>query len=680
MALAYRTGSVNGLNALWDALDAFLTASSGSNGCGWTKVETVATRDAIYKTNGLDGKINGVYRVMASTAAANPFKVAYNPHVKFPWIMAMGYSAWTVGTPGTGIKPYGQVGPVMMGTRGGGTIAADSMTMHRYNAPVVPITTPATMNEVFVDGRTRKSKANESYEGLALCFDGRRKFWGTNTLTPTQVAWQDLVHGETNVGTGGILTSNQATPWVLVHDAVNDKDVAYGLNQTTTIAQQWVKFDMETKTYTTLAQPSWATASAPTGAALVWDGNDTIYAHHGNSTTEFAKYSISGNSWTNLTASPVARASNFAPGSSGNMNNAIYIPNSISGIGEDVIYIALAASGTVIYRYDVTANAWRSTSGTGALTAQSAIVSSFFLVFDGKDKIIHGFPNAGATNWYQSTVTTPNTWTNLGNPQSTNRAYASLNIINHVPAKVRSHATLDTYYWFLGDADAAVVVTKVMTPTPHYYWMYIGRFSSSNRTAIMTSTGGVSAGGRVSIPVDDSSAYSAGERIILFDPTTANSEVQNIFDVPDATHITVNLNQNYTTGTRIGLDPAQWCTAGNGVVMCPTDARGYNTDNEPCQMVLEPTIPPEGTDRSTPGAWGLFQPNPFTLFNPDINSSKYGNRGFTKYIGTLSGGVFPRPQSEEIIKINKKSWIYFEDTETKSYSKDMRGLVIGPID
>lgn len=679
--MAYITGSTNGVNSLFDIADAFIAGAPSATCAGWTKAETVNSRDVIYKSNGTDGKVDMVYRFFTSAAAINPFKVNYNPHVKFPWLMCIGYSAWIVGAPGTGIKPYGQVGPVMMGNRStGSTLQADAMTMYRFNSAIFPITTPALTNEVLVDGRTRKSKANESYEGSALWFDGRRKFYGSSSLTNTQMQWQDLVHGESNLSTGGILAANLTQPCVLVHDAVNDRDMLYVLNNTATIAQQWVRFDCETKLWTTLAQPSWGTASATTGGACVWDGGDFIYALHGNTTTEFARYSISGNSWSNMTAAPVARSTSFSVGSNGCMTNMVYVPASVSGLAEDVIYVLLATSSTVIYRYDVTSNAWRSTSGTGALTAQHTIAASTFLAFDGKDKLFHGTPGVAATNWYQSTFPTPNTWTNMGNPQSATRVLTGMNVVNHIPAKVRSHATLDTQYWMLGDRDSVIIVTKVLTPTPHYYWMYFGRFSSSNRTTVMTTTAPVVSGGRVSITVDDSTAYSAGERVMLFDPATATSEVQNIHSIPDATHVVINLSNNYGTGTRIGPDPTQWGCGGNGVFMVPTDAWGYNTDNEPCQMIMEPTIPPEATDRSSPGSWKLFQPNPFTLFNPDVNCSKYGNRGFLKNCGALSNGVFPRPQSEDPVKINKKTHIFFADTETGSYTKDIRGIVIGPID
>ena len=679
MALAYATGQVNGLNALWDALDSFLTTAAPT-GCGWSKTETVNTRDAIYKTTGTDGKINAVYRLMVSTSAGNPYKVNYNFHKKMPLILGLAYSSWAEGSPGTGTKPYGQVGPVAVSGINGSSLVADLYRLYRYNG-TFPLPGSQPWVDVTLDGRTRKSKSNESYENPAMCFDGRRKFIGANTVTTTQISWADLVHGESNVSSGGIppATINQ-TAMCLVHDTVNDRDLVFVLNNTATLANQLIKFDMETKTWSTMVAPTW-TASVTTGSAMVWDGNDTIYLHHGNSTTEFAKYSISGNTWTNLTASPSARSSVFTSGSTGCMTNTIYVPASVTGLGEDVIYIALLASGTVIFRYDVTSNAWRSTSGTGALTAQQTIGASFFLLFDGIKTIVHGTPNAAPGTWYMSDASVaPNTWTSMGSVQSALRNNLTMQIVNHIPAKVRSHATLDTKYWFLGNQDACVVVTKVLTPTPHYYWMYLGRFNSSNRTTIMTTTGSVTAGGRVSIPVDDSSAYSPAERVLLFDPSNSTSEVGNIFSIPDATHIVMNINNNYASGTRIGLDPTQWCAAGNGYVMVPTDAKGYNTDHEPCQMILEPSIPASGTDRSSPGSWGLFQPNPYTLFNPDPNTSKYGNRGFAQNIGALSNGAYPKPQPEDTIKINKKTYIYFEDTETKNYTTDTRGLVIGPID
>jgi hypothetical protein len=684
MPLVYVANSAVGLDNVYDAFSTFMGLA------GWTTAETVATRDKIFTSGGTDGMVNMVFRISASTAASNPFIPAYDVHKAFPWILVRGYNAWTVGAPGTGTRAYDKVGPWAFAgtTLSGGTSTADTSRIHRYNG-TFPLT--SSPDSAYL-GRTRRLKTADSFETGHMLFDGRRKIIGPNTSAlvqggstgNTQVSWSDIAHGESNFGSGGLPPGNLLTlggAWALVHDAVNDKDLVFVTNTGTTLANQWLRYDIEANTWSTMAAPTW-TASGTTAACAVWDGADTIYVHHGNGTTEFAKYSISGNSWTNLTASPVARSSAFAPSSSGSNTNMVYLPNgTVNGVTEDVIYMPLASTGTVIYRYDVTANAWRSTSGTGALTSQQTISSSFTLLWDRSDnKLIHHVGGTAPGQWFMSSpAVDPNVWTTVGSVQSAIRAYNGSVIVNHIPCKVRSHASQTTNYWFLGDADAVTAVVKINTATPHYYWMTFGRFSGSNRTDIMTATAPINPGGRVTVTVDDTSKYAAGEPILLWNPTNGNIERALIFDITGATTFRANIAGTYPTGTRIGIDPTQWFAGGNGFALCPTDPMGFGNDNESAQYVLEPLPDARATKRSSPGAGGLYQPVPISLFNDDETTAKYQTRGFIKNTFALSTGPYPALQSEEIVIINSKQYIFFEDTETKRYNVDTRGVLIGPI-
>lgn len=679
--MAYQTGSVVGLNSLYDT---FITWATGA--AGWTVAETIgAARDKILKSNGTDGKVNMVFRAHTNNSGtgANPFKDLANAHNRFPWLMFQGYGAWTVGAPGTGFKPYGQIGPwAITSPISGSTATLDSIRVHRY-AGTFPLVNTADTDML---GRTRKSKTNDSYENVLHAFDGRRKLIGPNVTNNTQIGWADIPHGESNFGSGGIPPNNLTTAGCvgcLVHDPVLDKDYYFILNPIATLAQQWLRYDIEANTWSTMAAPTW-TASSTTGSIVVFDGTDTIYALHGNATTEFAKYSISGNSWTNLTAAPVARAASFTPGNSACSTSMIYVPNSVTGIGQDVIYCILAQSGTVIYRYDVTSNAWRSTSGTGALTAQQTIGVSTFLFWDGIKTVFHGTANSAPGTWYQADLSVaPNTWTSMGSVQSALRAFTGIVSVNPIVAKVRSHATQNTKYWFLGDADSITVVVKIETATPHYYWCHFGRFSSSNRTEIMTLTSGVSPGGRVTINVDDSSAYNAGESVIIWNRNTGAAERTNIYDKPNGTSIRANVSGTYTTGDRVALDPTQWVAVGNGMGICPLDCMSsVIPSNETAQYVAEPTVDAAGTDASSPGDRGLYQPIPITLFNRQLDPAiqKRENRGFLKNVFASSTGAAPRAQAEDPIKVGDKTYLFFPDTETSRYTTDTRGIMIGPID
>lgn len=679
MALVYQTGSVVGPNDFYDAFNTFRAAA------GWSLAETVGARDLIIKSNGTDGKANMVFRVSLSTTAANPFKDNANITKRIPHLLIQGYGAWTVGSPGIGLKPYGQVGPWAVGSPiSGSVLTFDSIRIHRYNG-TFPLVNPADTDHL---GRTRKAKINDSFENPAHVFDGRRKLIGPNQATgsTTQIGWSDLLHGEANFSSGGIppqILTSSGNLGCLVHDPVLDKDYYFILNPTATLAQQWLRYDFETNTWSTMAAPIW-TASTTTASACVFDGVDTIYALHGNTTTEFAKYSISGNSWTNLTAAPVARNTAFTPGSSGCSTNMIYVPNSVTGIGQDVIYVLLANSGTVIYRYDVTSNAWQSTSGTGALTAPQTIGSSSFLFWDGIKNVYFATPNAAPATWYTADLSVaPNTWTSMGSVQNSVRPYSGIVAVNHIPCKVRTHATANTKYWFLGDADSITIVVKIETPTPHYYWCHFGRYSSSNRTEIMTATAPISPGGRVTIAVDSSAAYRAGESIIVWNPDTGAAERTNIYDKPNGTSIRANISGSYPTGARLGLDPTQWCAVGNGFALAPLDCMSsVLPSNETAQYVAEPTIDAAGTDASSPGDRGLFQPVPITLFNRQTDASvqKKENRCFLKNVFATSTGPAPRAQPEDPILVGDKTYLAFPDTETSRYTTDTRGIMIGPID
>ncbi len=77
------------------------------------------------------------------------------------------------------------------------------------------------------------------------------------------------------------------------------------------------------------------------GGALAYDGKDFIYALRGNTTTDFYRYSISGNSWSTMTS--ITAALRFG-GMAYTGGNFIYATN-----GNDT---------TTFYRYDIAADSW----------------------------------------------------------------------------------------------------------------------------------------------------------------------------------------------------------------------------------------------------------------------------------------------------------------------------------
>ncbi|MBI4835430.1 MAG: hypothetical protein HY811_11525 [Planctomycetes bacterium] len=85
------------------------------------------------------------------------------------------------------------------------------------------------------------------------------------------------------------------------------------------------------------------------GGALVSTGGDYIYALRGNSTTDFWRYSISGNSWTDMSDT----SDNVASG------GALVYPGS-----GDYIYALRGGNTTDFWRYSISQNSWGAVEST----------------------------------------------------------------------------------------------------------------------------------------------------------------------------------------------------------------------------------------------------------------------------------------------------------------------------
>jgi len=72
------------------------------------------------------------------------------------------------------------------------------------------------------------------------------------------------------------------------------------------------------------------------GGALVYTGGDYIYALGGNNTTDFWRYSISGNTWTKMAVTPAG----------------VYDGGALVYAGGDYIYALRGNYSTNFWRYD----------------------------------------------------------------------------------------------------------------------------------------------------------------------------------------------------------------------------------------------------------------------------------------------------------------------------------------
>lgn len=113
-------------------------------------------------------------------------------------------------------------------------------------------------------------------------------------------------------------------------------------------------YDIATNTWTSRATITGLSAQWGTDAALIHtcsiynaNGNDDYIYLIGNNATTFYRYSISGNSWTTLTALPAAAGAGCG----------LYWDWGTGG-DTDKIYAIRGAGSSTIYRYSISGNSW----------------------------------------------------------------------------------------------------------------------------------------------------------------------------------------------------------------------------------------------------------------------------------------------------------------------------------
>jgi len=136
-------------------------------------------------------------------------------------------------------------------------------------------------------------------------------------------------------------------------------------------------YDIATNTWTSKAVPSGLAAQWGTDASLVHTctayntaGNDDYIYLIGNNATTFYRYSISGNTWTTLTALPAGAGAGCA----------IHWDWGTGG-DADKLYVLRGAGTATLYRYSISGNSWATityvpateTFTTGTSTAYDAV-------------------------------------------------------------------------------------------------------------------------------------------------------------------------------------------------------------------------------------------------------------------------------------------------------------------
>jgi hypothetical protein len=463
-------------------------------------------------------------------------------------------------------------------------------------------------------------------------------------------------------------------PLCVTHAPVTGKDYVWVFGMTAITANQWVRYDIDSNIWERKTGPG---SAAPNQGYLTWDGGDFIYAMPTTANSAFYKYQISTDSWTSLTATPVVK-SGFATAANLGFSHTVYLPASVTGFSEDVIYTWLVSTSTTIYRYNVTSNTWGP-----SITMPFTPDANTFMVWD-KAKYMYAMgPNRPSpfNQWYRSDVTVnPNAWTNLGILQQAIFTPMGGALVNHIVSKVQGSDLIPGAYFITGDADYISVVTRVGADpvTAKYYWMHFGRYTPAYRTTVRTLTAPAVPGLRATLNVDSSAGYVQGESFTLWDPVTGTSERVTIYDVPTgSSYRVVQLLGAFGTGTRLGTDPSQQAISGDTAQACaPLGAKGkYKADY---QSANYHTVAAARTDLGAPSGRGAYVPVPIQLEDPYTGLNK-------EVLGTLKGAfyinkaAYPAPQPEDLLTVGGAQYKYFPLDRCKLFAGINYGLVIGPI-
>jgi len=191
---------------------------------------------------------------------------------------------------------------------------------------------------------------------------------------------------------------------------------------------------------------------------------------------------------------------------------------------------------------------------------------------------------------------------------------------------------------------------------------------------------GVSSGTFVNITVDDNTRYTAGEKVIAFDPDDGAIIPLTINSKAGSTVIQVyNLTQNISNNTRIGADPNPACVAGDGyLVTVLGDLSGHLQEGYYASYRLAPLSNITLRNIQADNSRGYITPWPlaFSEDNPARRATE--PRGILKGVFCLEDEDAVDDQKlaygDEIYRVRKIDASQFPLSDTAKYR-----LVLGPM-
>jgi len=428
-------------------------------------------------------------------------------------------------------------------------------------------------------------------------------------------------------------------------------------------------------------------------ANLCYDGKNYIYLAGRNSGTPFYRYDIAANTWSTL-ANFIT--SLIQPHVSWLIN---YIPKE-STIGTTLGWtsdkIIMKSDSITFIIYDVNGNSWSSLSSAEDLSNYGGTA------WDGGKYIYYGRGNNSyemnryniETNTWATIDGLPYIW-GTGSRMMAKKSY-------------NSHIVVDTggsTYWFFADKDHCVVVTK--DQQGQYFTTYFGivdRYYSNQKVTLDNSV----TAGNVTLNVTGTfDQWIDGKPLYIYDPSNGGKAERFIPDNLNtgSSTITATLVNNYSAGSKIGVDPqptiAQCNFWDSAFCVHAYDAPGaFDHPDNPrhvnYMMRLVPTRS-EWVNGGLNNAREQIQLWPITLTSwnsfADGNDYNFIDRVMKAATGenkpevrgqmigmfALPPGIAPDPESEDEIVVGNNRYIVFKShTMFDSESGENMYIAVGP--
>lgn len=628
--MAYQTGTVDNKVALFDALDTFLTTKAG-----WVAARTLGPQDKIYTSNGKDGRSRQVIRIDGVPPRLDPT----SPEQRYPHLNVRGYAAFD------GVdysKEFSQFGPYLW---------RSTWTVYGFNNPFAG-------SRGWALGGAAPPLHYAAFDGVskvASVVAGGATTW-----------WSDLRTLE------GYALGSGGNPWPGEFHMIYIDRVPYVIGASAT-GTNWVLHNMRTGGGQTIENPPGAVRIIGT----VWDGGNYLYAFR-SGTTAVLRLDLQTLSWEQLSNTPNLTSSTAV--NDGCTPFGLYLPASLGFLGSDdeptdIILVPSNRNGpgsSALYRYNVRLDNWGPNVNAG-----TAVGAGGFLWWDGNHKMFSKQgSNTSTSFWDVATLELPSfarTDLRVWDQGTT----SNISVRPLAPYVGKIAVPDDGTYWFVGDEDGVVVATE-MVEGGDCHWAYFGRIDTPSHVAVSVSA--VPAGVSV-VEVDSVGSLGAGDRVIIYAPSSGKTTIGAVISVIDETHLELQSPYASQAGSLIGPDPTPWCLAGDGgTAVTPLNVDGFETTGVSASYLLR-AYPPVTTFEQ-PNIRGQFTASPLQIHHVSNASRTAEVRGYLQKVYGIRKGDEPIPQHREQIYMDGKPYLVLKQTQAEGIPSDDfdHNILIGPLE